>query len=149
MSFDSRRQLTGAEAQPVMEILLDKRAVKQIRQSATVAIEDGDTETLREDVMDAFSEEQIEEIERRIGGGDFYDFVGDTLEEWDGDDVEELFELIESHLSDVGIDVKFDNTPVEEPEDEEADDEEYSSDEEDDMGDPLELDEESGEEEDI
>ena len=132
-----------------MEIVLDKRAVKQIRQSATDAIEDGDTETLREDVMDAFSEEQIEEIERRIGGGDFYDFIGDTLEEWDGDDVEELFELIESHLSDVGIDVKFDNTPVEEPEDEEADDEEYSSDEEDDMGDPLELDEESGEEEDI
>ena len=132
-----------------MEIVLDKRAVKQIRQSATDAIEDGDTETLREDVMDAFSEEQIEEIERRIGGGDFYDFIGDTLEEWDGDDVEELFELIESHLSDVGIDVKFDNTPVEEPDEEEADDEEYSGDEEDDMGDPLELDEESGEEEDI
>jgi len=54
MSFDSRRQLTGAEAQAVMEILLDKRAVRQIRQSGTDAIEDGDTETLREDVMDAW-----------------------------------------------------------------------------------------------
>ena len=49
-----------------MEIFLDKRAVRLIRQAATDAIEDGDTETLREDVMEAFSEEQIEEIERQI-----------------------------------------------------------------------------------
>ena len=137
-----------------MEILLDKRAVRQIRQSATDAIEDGDTETLREDVMDAFSEEQIEEIERRIDGGDFYDFIGDTLEEWDGDDVDELFELLESHLSDVGIEVKYDPPETaEEPEEEEEDEEEeeegdFGGDDEDDMGDPLELDEEpEGEEE--
>ena len=38
-----------------MEIFLDKRAVKQIKQSAADAVDDGDTETLREDVMDAFS----------------------------------------------------------------------------------------------
>ena len=139
-----------------MEILLDKRAVRQIRQSATDAIEDGDTETLREDVMDAFSEEQIEEIERRIDGGDFYDFIGDTLEEWDGDDVEELFELLESHLSDVGIEVKYDPPDqADEPEDEEDEEEEEEEsgdfgggDDDEDMGDPLELDEEpEGEEE--
>jgi hypothetical protein len=124
-----------------MEILLDKRAVRQIRQSGTDAIEDGDTETLREDVMDAFSEEQIEEIERRIDGGDFYDFIGDTLEEWDGDDIDELFELLESHLSDVGIELKFDAPEAEEEEEEEEEDEEYSSGDDDDIGDPLELDE--------
>src|ERR1700753_3807744 len=81
-----------------MAIFLDKRAVKQIRQSATDAVDDGDTETLREDVMDAFSEEQIEEIERRLESGDMYDFISDTLEEWDGDDVDELFELLETNL---------------------------------------------------
>ena len=125
-----------------MEILLDKRAVRQIRQSGTDAIEDGDTETLREDVMDAFSEEQIEEIERRIDGGDFYDFIGDTLEEWDGDDIDELFELLESHLSDVGIELKFDQPEQEEEEEEEDDDEEeFSGGDDDDIGDPLELDE--------
>ena len=41
-----------------MEILLDKRAVKQIRLSAQDAIEEGDTETLREDILEAFTEEQ-------------------------------------------------------------------------------------------
>lgn len=131
-----------------MEIFLDKRAVRQIRQSGTDAIEDGDTETLREDVMDAFSEEQIEEIERRIDGGDFYDFIGDTLEEWDGDDVDELFELLESHLSDVGIELKLDPPdPDEEPEEEE--DEEFSTNDEDDIGDPLELDEDAESDEEI
>jgi hypothetical protein len=131
-----------------MEIFLDKRAVRQIRQSGTDAIEDGDTETLREDVMDAFSEEQIEEIERRIDGGDFYDFIGDTLEEWDGDDVDELFELLESHLTDVGIELKMDPPdPDEEPEEEE--DEEFSGNDEDDIGDPLELDEDAESDEEI
>jgi hypothetical protein len=131
-----------------MEIFLDKRAVRQIRQSGTDAIEDGDTETLREDVMDAFSEEQIEEIERRIDGGDFYDFIGDTLEEWDGDDVDELFELLESHLTDVGIELKMDPPdPDEEPEEEE--DEEFSANDEDDIGDPLELDEDAETDEEI
>jgi hypothetical protein len=38
-----------------MEIHLEKRAVKLIRTSAQDAIEEGDTETLREDIMEAFS----------------------------------------------------------------------------------------------
>ena len=49
-----------------MEIFLDKRAVRQIRLSAQDAIEEGDTETLREDILEAFTEEQVEEIERRL-----------------------------------------------------------------------------------
>ena len=107
-----------------MEIFLDKRAVKQIRQSAADAVDDGDTETLREDVMDAFSEEQIEEIERRIDSGDMYDFISDALEEWDGDDVDELFELLETHLSDLGVELKYKSVELEDDEEEEPADEE-------------------------
>src|SRR3954465_7964919 len=111
-----------------MEIFLDKRAVKQIRTSATDAVDDGDTETLREDVMDAFSEEQIEEIERRIDGGDIYDFISDVIEEWDADEVDELFELLESHLTEVGIELKYRSPELEEAEEEEEDTEEIVSD---------------------
>jgi hypothetical protein len=103
-----------------MEIVLDKRAMKQIRVSAQDAIDEGDTETLREDILDSFSEEQVEEIERRIDT-DFYDFLGDTLEEWSGEDVDELFELLESQLADVGIELKYEGAEVEEEEDEDAD----------------------------
>src|SRR6188508_2094787 len=99
-----------------MEIYLDKRAVKQIRISADEAIEEGDTDTLREDVMEAFTEEQIEEIERRIDSGDFY----------------ELFELLESALVDVGIDLKYARAEAEEEEDEAEVDDDADADDDDD-----------------
>lgn len=104
-----------------MDIVLDKRAVRQIRLSATDAIEEGDTETLREDILEAFTEEQVEEIERRLDSGDFFEFLTDMLDEWSGDDVDELFELIDTQLGDVGVDVKFEKkaaTPADDEEDE-------------------------------
>jgi hypothetical protein len=128
-----------------MEIFLDKRAVKQIRQSAADAVDDGDTETLREDVMDAFSEEQIEEVERRIDSGDMYDFISDAIEEWDGDDVDELFELLETHLSDLGIELKYKSQELEDDEEEETveedDDEDESFDNDEEEEDSLSEDE--------
>ena len=123
-----------------MEIVLDKRAVKQIRLSAQDAIEEGDTETLRDDILDSFSEDQVEEIERRIDT-DFYDFMGDALEEWSGEDVEELFELIESQLADVGIELKYE--PMEGAEDEDEGVDDY-----DDEDDDLDSDEEPLDDED-
>jgi len=134
-----------------MEIYLDKRAVRQIKLSAQDAIEEGDTETLREDILEAFTEEQVEEIERRLDSGDFFEFLTDMLDEWSGDDVDELFELIDTQLGDVGIDVKFDKKggAAVEDEDEEgakdADDEEFDEDE--DLDDEDEDDEELEEEE--
>src|SRR5215470_1592978 len=97
-----------------MEIHLDKRAVRQIRLSAADAIEEGDTEALREDVLEAFSEEQVEEIERRLDSGDFFEFLTDVLDEWGGDDADELIELIETQLAEAGIDVKTDARPTNE-----------------------------------
>ena len=123
-----------------MEIVLDKRAVRQIRLSAQDAIEEGDTETLREDILEAFTEEQVEEIERRLDNGDFYEFLTEMLDEWSGDDVDELFELLDAQLGDIGVDVKFEKkapAEVEEgeeensPEDEFEDDEDLDDDDED------------------
>jgi hypothetical protein len=112
-------RLNGAT---LMEIHLDKRAVKQIRLSAADAIEEGDTEALREDVLEAFTEEQVEEIERRLDSGDFFEFLTDVLDEWSGDDVDELFELLETQLSEIGIDVKYERRDEEEEDVEEEDD---------------------------
>ena len=132
-----------------MEIYLDKRAVKQIRVSAGDAVEEGDTDTLREDIIAAFNDEQIEEIERRIDSGDFYDFLSEVLDEWGGDDVDELFELLEAHLSDAGIDVKYtspDGDEEEEEEEEEEDDDEPEDDEvDDDVGGLVDEEEEDDE----
>src|SRR6478735_6012398 len=103
-----------------MEIVLDKRAARQIRLSAQDAIEEGDTETLREDMLEVFTEEQVEEIEKRLDNGDFYEFLTEMLDEWSGDDVDELFELLDAQLGDIGVDVKFEKkaAAVEEEEEE-------------------------------
>jgi hypothetical protein len=103
-----------------MEIYLDKRAVKQIRLSAQDAIEEGDIETLREDILEAFTEEQVEEIERRLDNGDFFEFLTDLLDEWSGDDADELIELIDTQLGDVGVDLKFEKRAVAEADEEEG-----------------------------
>lgn len=101
-----------------MEIFLRKRAVRQIRLSAHDAIEEGDTDTLREDIIEAFKDDDIEEIERRIDSGELYEFVSDILDEWAGDEVDDLFEILEQSLSDVGIEIKY-NDPEFDEEDEE------------------------------
>ena len=128
-----------------MEIVLDKRAVLQIRLSATDAIEEGETDTLREDILEAFSEEQVEEIERRLDSGDFFEFLTDMLDEWGGDDVDELFELVETQLGDVGVDVKYDKKSAASADDEDDKDDDYEEDDDDD--DDLDDDDEDEEEE--
>lgn len=102
-----------------MEMHLDRRALRQIRIAAQEAIEEDDTESLREDILEAFSEDQIEEIERRLDHGDMFEFLTDVIDEWGGDDVDELLELLETQLGEVGIDLK---TDVKDENDEEDDD---------------------------
>ncbi len=134
-----------------MEIFLDKRAVRQIRLSAQDAIEEGDTETLREDILEAFTEEQVEEIERRLDTGDFFEFLTDLLDEWSGDDADELLELIDTQLGDVGVDLKFEKRgPAVEGEEDEPpadfEDEEFDEDEDEDEDDEDEEEEEEDKE---
>ena len=132
-----------------MEILLDKRAIRQIRLSAQDAIEEGGTETLREDILEAFTEEQVEEIERRLDTGDFFEFLTDLLDEWSGDDADELIELIDTQLGDVGVDIKFEKRAAADAEEEEGEATDYEDEdfEEDEDLDEDEDDEEEEEEE--
>jgi hypothetical protein len=131
-----------------MEILLDKRVVRQIRLSAQDAIEEGDTETLREDILEAFTEEHVEEIERRLDNGDFFEFITDMLDEWSGDDVDELFELMDTQLGDVGIELKFEKAGAATVDEATEEDEEEVAEVDDDDEDADDDDEEEYDEED-
>ena len=113
-----------------MDIYLDRRAVRQIRLSSQEAIEEGDAVSLREDILESFTEEQVEEIERRLDSGDFYEFLTDILDEWSGDDTDELFELLETQLGEVGIDLKTEPRQDEDEDDDEEDEEEEEDDDE-------------------
>ncbi len=129
-----------------MEIYLDKRAVRQIRLSSQDAIEEGDIETLREDILEAFTEEQVEEIERRLDTGDFFEFLTDLLDEWSGDDSDELMELLDTQLGDVGIDLKFEKRGVAvDPDEEEEETDEAADFEDEDLEEDEDIDEDADE----
>ena len=115
-----------------MEIHLDRRAVRQIRVAAQEAIEEGDTESSREDILEAFTEDQIEEIERRLDHGDMFEFLTDILDEWSGEDADELFELLETQLGEVGIELKVEAKQTEDDEEEEDVDADDDDDDDDD-----------------
>ncbi|MGB5697520.1 MAG: hypothetical protein WBM46_17840 [Polyangiales bacterium] len=123
-----------------MEIFLNKRAMNRVRLSVADAIEDGESDALREDLVSVFSDDDIEEIERRIDSGDFYDFISEILDEWSGEDLDELLELLETQLADADVDLKY--TALE-PEEEE---EEPETEEEDDTEEELVVDDEEEEE---
>jgi hypothetical protein len=148
--YDRINVAAAPERDRPMEIFLDKKAVRQIRLSAQDAIEEGDIETLREDILEAFTEEQVEEIERRLDSGDFFEFLTDLLDEWSGDDADELLELIDTQLGDVGVDVKFEKRGAAEAEEEEEEEDEATDFEDEDLeeGDEDDDDEEEEEEED-
>ncbi|MFP6683846.1 MAG: hypothetical protein VB934_04000 [Polyangiaceae bacterium] len=86
-----------------MEVHIEKRAVRQIRLSTADTIEEGDTEALREDILDAFPDHQVEEVEQHLGGTELTEVLTQMLEEWSGDDVDELLELLETTLGDYGV----------------------------------------------
>jgi hypothetical protein len=111
-----------------MEIFLNKRAMRQVRLSVADAIEDGETDALREDLVSTFSDDDIEEIERRIDSGDFYDFITEILEEWSGEDLDELLELLETQLADADVDLKY-TAPEDDDSDEVEDDDDETEEE--------------------
>ena len=118
-----------------MEIFLNKRAMQRVRLSVADAIEDGEIDALREDLVSVFSDDDIEEIERRIDSGDFYDFISEILDEWSGEDLDELMELLETQLADADVDVKYtapEDDDSADDEDEEETEEELIVDESDD-----------------
>ena len=120
-----------------MEIFLNKRAMRQVRLSVADAIEDGEIDALREDLVSVFSDDDIEEIERRIDSGDFYDFVTEILEEWSGEELEELMELFETQLADADVELKYtapenDDSDEDEVVEEDEEEEEQADEESDD-----------------
>ena len=90
-----------------MEIFLSKRVMRQVRLAVADAIGDGEIDSLREELVGVFSDDHIEAIERRIDSGDFYDFISEILDEWSGEDLDELLELLEAQLSDADVDLKY------------------------------------------
>jgi hypothetical protein len=90
-----------------MEIYLPKRLVNEIQSAAEEAIKERDYTLLRESIINAFSDRQIREINRRHDFLEIQDFIDDIIDDWAGEEVEELFEVLESRFSDIGLELKI------------------------------------------
>ena len=130
-----------------MEIYLGRRAVRQIRAAAREAIEEGSTDALADEIVESFSEEDIQVLEELLGGIDMLAFIASMLDDWGGDDLDELFELLESTFAELNIDLSteyqgdVDDTEVLENEDEFPDTEDFEpvDDEDEDLEQPWEV----------
>lgn len=121
--------MSGHSVENSMEIRLDRRSVRQLRLAATDAIEEGDTEALREEIINTFTAEQVEELERRIDSPDIYEFFSEVVDEWISEDVDELFDLIEGQLADAGVDLKYDAQDMDDDDDDDEEEEEEEEEE--------------------
>jgi len=111
-----------------VQIYLDKRTVRQIRLSALDAIEEGDLDTLREDLYNSFSDADIEELDLRVDSGDFLELLQDIIDEWSGDDEDELMDLLETELSDIEVELRYE---ADNPDADDDDDDDDAEDEDD------------------
>ncbi len=103
-----------------MDIYLNRETIRQIRGSIQDAIDEGDYDTLREDLIEMFSDEQVERLELRVDTGDFYEFISELLDEWSGEEDDELFELLEGKLADADVELRYFRDSVDDEEDEPA-----------------------------
>lgn len=90
-----------------MDVYLDRETMQRLRQSIDDAIDENDAGGLQDDLVEIFSEEQIEQLELRIDTGDIHEFITLVLDEWAADDPDELLEILETQLAEADVDFQY------------------------------------------
>jgi hypothetical protein len=122
------------------EILIDARRTINLKQAVADAVENGEYEGLADDIRDCFEEDQIGAIEEIFDTLSIEEAIDEILEEWAGDDSDELLEIIESYFADADIEVRFDHNDLDLGNDE--DEIEEAEEEIDDLEEPPEIEDE-------
>ncbi len=122
------------------EILIDARRTINLKQAVADAVENGEYEGLADDIRDCFEEDQIGAIEEIFDTLSIEEAIDEILEEWAGDDSDELLEIIESYFADADIEVRFDHNDLDLVNDE--DEIEEAEEEIDDLEEPPEIEDE-------
>lgn len=89
----------------VMKIFFEKRSVRVLRQAIEDSKAETDAASVRDDLVDMFSDDQVEEIERRLDTDDFLNFLDQVIEEWAEEEAEELLEILTERLGEIGIEL--------------------------------------------
>ena len=114
-----------------MKIFFEKRSVRDLRQAIEDARQESDSTSLRDDLVDMFSDEQVEEIERRLDTDDFLDFLDQIIEEWSEEDSGVMLDLMTERLGEIGVTLTIEDEDDDDSADEDIDDEPYEDDDDD------------------
>ncbi len=91
----------------MLEIVVEPRQSYSLKQAVLEAIKSGDYNSLYDDIRDCFTDDQVEEIEEILESGDMGDAIDEIVSEWNGEDLDELFETIESYFAESSIEIQF------------------------------------------
>ena len=105
----------------MLEIYVDPRRTANFKQAVIEAIEDGEYESLSDDIRDCFSDDQVEEIEGVLETGDIEETIDEIISEWNGDSLDDLLDGMYTAFADSSIELHFEDDDLE-LEDEEVDD---------------------------
>lgn len=89
------------------EIYLSRNRTKVLRLAIRDAIDEGTVDALGEQIMDAFTDEQVEAVEAHLDGQSLEDVIEEALEEWTGEDEYEFLNILETRFGESGIDLKL------------------------------------------
>ena len=105
----------------MLEIIVEPRQSYSLKQAVIEAVKTGDYNSLYDDIRDCFTDDQIEEMEELLESGDIGETIDEIIAEWNGEDVDELFDSIESYFSEASIEIQFIHDDDFEDEEEEDD----------------------------
>ena len=139
----------------MLEIVVDPRRTYNLKQAVLMSIENGDYDSLYDDIRDCFTDEQIAQMEELLETGDIEEAIDEIVQEWNAEDADDLFESIEGFFADADIEVQFlhdtdfeddEDDPDSDFEDDLGDDGQEPEEDDDDFEDDEDLDEDEEEE---
>ena len=127
----------------MLEIIVDPRRTFNLRQAVTESIESGDYDNLYDDIRDCFTEDQVEQIEEVLENGDIAEAIDEIVNEWNAEDLDDLFESIETYFAESSVEIQFihDDDFEEDPEEKEM--EVFDDVDDDDDTEPADIEDES------
>ncbi|MDJ0764461.1 MAG: hypothetical protein QNJ97_15905 [Myxococcota bacterium] len=126
----------------MLQIIVEARRTFNLRQAVIAAVEGGDYDSLYDDILDCFTDDQVEQMEEFLDSGDVGEAIDEIVTEWNAEDVDELFESIESYFADSNIEIQF---LQDDSFDEESDESDYDMYDEDEAEPDAEAEEPEGE----
>jgi predicted house-cleaning noncanonical NTP pyrophosphatase (MazG superfamily) len=91
----------------MLEIIVEPQRTINLRHAISEAIKTGDYDSLYDDIRDCFTDDQVEYVEDVLDSSDIGEAIDEIVEEWNAEDMDELFEIIEHYFAELTVNIRF------------------------------------------